>query len=96
MAAASTAGLATIRDSLPLGLEGRNPLPNPRLSRYDSITGLRTQLCSTIMDWVTAVWAMLIGACVAMAVPHHLVGRMLRANPPNANSAFENLKLSRT
>jgi hypothetical protein len=26
------------------------------------------------MDWVTAVWAMLIGACAAMPVPHHLLG----------------------
>ena len=26
------------------------------------------------MDWVTAVWAMLIGGCVAMALPHLLVG----------------------
>src|SRR5206468_618296 len=26
-----------------------------------------------IMDWVTAIWAMLIGACVATAVPHLLL-----------------------
>jgi two-component system, LuxR family, sensor kinase FixL len=26
------------------------------------------------MDWVTALWAMLIGGCVAMALPHLLVG----------------------
>jgi hypothetical protein len=65
---------ATIRNSLPLGLEGRNLLPSSSLFRYTSITGLHTQLCSTIMDWVTAVWAMLMGACAAMAVPQQLVG----------------------
>jgi two-component system, LuxR family, sensor kinase FixL len=26
------------------------------------------------MDWVTAIWAMLIGGCVAMALPHLVVG----------------------
>jgi two-component system, LuxR family, sensor kinase FixL len=26
------------------------------------------------MDWVTAIWAMLIGGCVAMALPHLLIG----------------------
>jgi hypothetical protein len=26
------------------------------------------------MDWVTALWAMLIGGCVAMALPHLMVG----------------------
>jgi two-component system, LuxR family, sensor kinase FixL len=30
------------------------------------------------MDWVTAVWAVLIGGCVAMALPHLLVGVWLR------------------
>ena len=34
--------LATVRDGLPLGFEGRNPLPNRSLSRYHSITGLGT------------------------------------------------------
>src|SRR5438067_2365258 len=26
------------------------------------------------MSWVTAIWAMLIGGCVAIALPHILVG----------------------
>ena len=30
------------------------------------------------MSWVTAIWSMLIGACVAMALPHLLLGIWLR------------------
>jgi len=30
------------------------------------------------MSWVTAIWAMLIGGCIALAVPHLLVGIWLR------------------
>src|SRR5207249_2216899 len=41
----------------------------PGISRFRvSVRGLLI-----IMDWVTAIWAMLIGACVATAVPHLLL-----------------------
>jgi hypothetical protein len=43
------------------------------------------------MDWVTAVWATLIGGCVAMALPHLLVGlwQQAAANKARASKAFE-------
>jgi two-component system, LuxR family, sensor kinase FixL len=43
------------------------------------------------MDWVTAFWAMLIGGCVAMALPHLLVGIWLRRG---AHLCFVELKTS--
>src|SRR5262249_10599036 len=37
-----------------------------------------------IMDWVTAVWAVLMGGCVAVAFPNLMIGvRQRRAGPSN-------------
>src|SRR5436190_1328001 len=40
------------------------------------------------MNWVTAVWAMLIGACAALALPHLLVGIWQRRQRPGAHLFF--------